>query len=203
MADETVLNMEVKPDATAPVTPAAVVTDPTKVADPNAVANVAKDTPGDKALAKYTDFTMPEGMSVDKATLDQKFVPLAQELKLSQEQAQKLVDLYAAQLKGLNDSNTKSWEDMTAKWGSDAKMDKEIGGNDFDTNLSHARKAIQKFGNQAFVDLLNLTGVGNHVEVIRFATKVGKAISEGKVQFGAAPAANSKSLEDRIYPTKS
>lgn len=49
------------------------------------------------APEKYADFTAPEGMEIDKAALEA-FTPIAKELNLTQDQAQKLVGLHAEQV---------------------------------------------------------------------------------------------------------
>lgn len=125
----------------------------------------------------YTDFTTPENIPVDGELLDQ-FKPLAAEFGLSQDQAQKLVDLYADRVtKGVQDQDaaiTAQAED----WKAQAKADEEIGGVGLASNVEMARTAIQRFGTPGLLEVLDQTGVGNHPEMIRLLFRVGKSISE-------------------------
>jgi len=145
----------------------------------------------------YEAFKLPEGVVADQAALDA-FVPVAKELNLTQEQAQKLVDLQAAQVARAAADQSKAWADMNDKWVSDAKADKEIGGEKFDENVGVGRKAIEALGTPELRDALAATGAGNHPEFIRFCVRVGKAISEDKI-VAAKSGGEKKSAEDRIY----
>src|SRR5262245_55633150 len=51
-----------------------------------------------KAPEKYADFKIPDGMAVDAKALEA-FTPALRELNLTQDQAQKLVDVYATNVK--------------------------------------------------------------------------------------------------------
>lgn len=86
-------------------------------------------------------------------------------------------------------------------WENEAKADAEIGGENYDANVAVARKAIETFGNDAFKQVLNESGMGNHPEVIRFAMKAGAALKEAPVLRGdgAAPA---KSFAEKVYPNQ-
>lgn len=137
-----------------------------------------------KAPAEYTDFAMPEGMQVDAAMLGQ-FKPIAQELGLSQEQAQKFVSLYAEKMKGDAAAGVKAWADQMQAWGDTARVDKEFGGAQFDANLGLAKQALDKFGTPELSTYLNEFGAGNHPEVIRLFYRIGKAISDDAFHQGS------------------
>lgn len=122
------------------------------------------------------DFKMPEGVELDKDAADQ-FKAIATELKMPAESAQKVVDLYAK----LQGDATKAFSDQVQAWGDEVKADKELGSSE---NLAAARKAVDDFGTPEFKSLLNSTGLGNHPEVVRFMSKIGKQISEDAVVRG-------------------
>lgn len=148
--------------------------------------------PGDKAAAEadkpieYTDFTMPEGMALDANLLGQ-FTPIAKELKLGQEQAQKLVTLYAEQQKAAAAASVKAWGDQQKAWETASRSDKEFGGDGLDANLAVAKQALDKFGTPELKAYLDAFGGGNHPEVIRFFYRIGKAVSEDTFHAGSAP----------------
>jgi len=131
----------------------------------------------------YTDFKVPDGMELDKGLLDE-FTPLAKELKLPQDQAQKFVDLHAAWTKKQQESVERAFQAGVDEWMASSKGDKEYGGAKFDENLSVARTALQKFGTNELREALELTGMGNHPEMVRFMYRVGKAIGEDRMPSG-------------------
>lgn len=127
----------------------------------------------------YTDFTLPEGIDMDTATLDA-FKGLAKELNIPQEAAQKLVDLQAKLA-------TKQVEDLQSavvaqgqKWAAEVKNDPELGGENYDKSVASAIKVIQSFGDPALTELLNDSGLGNHPALFKFCHRISAAISEDK-----------------------
>ncbi len=151
------------------------------------------------APEEYTDFTMPEGMEVDKAMLEA-FSPVAKELNLSQENAQKLVDLQAKGVKDSVDAHVKEWTDAMGRWKDDTKADKEIGGEHFGQTQSNVTLALKAFGTEKLEEILDVTGVGNHVELVRFFDKVGGLISNDKIDLGNTPSGDSRTQAEIMYP---
>lgn len=144
-----------------------------------------EEKPGEKegekkpegAPEKY-EFSAPEGTELDKAAVEQ-FEPIARELNLSQEQAQKLVDLYGSKvMPQLMKQQAESWQKQVADWGTAAKEDKEIGGDKFGANLEKAKQAMGTFATPELREFLESSGMGNHPEMIRLMVKVGAAMSE-------------------------
>ncbi|MDQ0628066.1 hypothetical protein QFZ44_000642 [Pantoea agglomerans] len=124
------------------------------------------------------EFKAPEGGELDKEAVAQ-FEPIARELNLSQEQAQKLVDLYGSKvMPQLMKQQADTWQKQIADWGTAAKDDAEIGGDKFDGNLTRAKQAMDKFATPQLREFLETTGMGNHPELIRVFVKVGAAMSE-------------------------
>lgn len=149
---------------------------------------------------EYTDFTVPEGVALDADALGE-FVPFAKELKLNQEQAQRLVDMGSMIASKMQQSSIENWQKQTSEWAEQTKADKEIGGKEFDANIGMALKAIETFGTPELKTLLDESGIGNHPEIVRFAYKIGKAIGEDRsFVSGSAAASQSKGLES-IYTT--
>lgn len=133
----------------------------------------------------YAEFSLPEGLRIDEAAFND-FAPLAKEFGLTQEQAQKLVDVAA----GLVDRTTKTAEgvhaDTIKKWADDSRNDAEVGGKDFDANLGIALAAIDKFGDDELKQILDASGFGNHPAVVRLFYRVGKAASNDTFVSGSA-----------------
>ena len=100
------------------------------------------------------------------------------DLNLTQTQAQKLVDFQIGVQQKAAEAQEAEFQETHDKWLSDARADKEIGGDKWNASISEAKKAIQAFGDDALKDLLRDTGAGSHPAVIRMFSKIGKLVKE-------------------------
>ncbi|NMM70778.1 peptidase [Serratia marcescens] len=146
------------------------------------------------APEKY-EFTPPEGQELDANALAV-FEPIAKELGLSQEQAQKLVDIYPQ----IQQQQAESWSKQVADWGEQVKADKEIGGDKFNASVGAAQRALDQFGNPELREYLNASGLGNHPALVRFCAKVGKAMAEDT--FVVPNQGGQRSAADILYGKK-
>lgn len=129
------------------------------------------------APEKY-EFKAGEGVELDQEALKD-FEPLARELNLNNEQAQKLVDMYGTKLLPMvQKQQAEAWQKQTEGWAEAVKADKEIGGANLTSSISTAQRALETFGTPVLKEYLNTTGLGNHPELIKVFVKVGKAMSE-------------------------
>lgn len=135
-----------------------------------------KEQKQEGAPEKY-EFQAGEGVELDAEALKD-FEPVARELNLTNEQAQKLVDAYPKILAGVQQRQAEAWQAQTEQWAADVKADKEIGGDKLTANLGVAQRALDTFGTPALKEYLNGTGLGNHPELVKAFVKVGKAMSE-------------------------
>lgn len=141
-----------------------------------------KEQKQEGAPEKY-EFTAAEGVDLDTEALKD-FEPVARELNLTNEQAQKLVDAYPKILAGVQQRQAEAWQAQTEEWAATVKADKEIGGDKLMANLGVAQRALDTFGTPALKEYLNGTGLGNHPELVKAFVKVGKAMSEDGVVTG-------------------
>lgn len=135
-----------------------------------------KDQKQEGAPEKY-EFQAAEGVELDAEALKD-FEPVARELNLTNEQAQKLVDAYPKILAGVQQRQAEAWQAQTEQWAADVKADKEIGGDKLTANLSAAQRALDLFGGPVLKEYLNTTGLGNHPELVKAFVKIGKSMSE-------------------------
>lgn len=136
-----------------------------------------KEQKQEGAPEKY-DFKPAEGQELDVAALEQ-FEPIARELNLTNEQAQKMVDLYGTKIMPMvQQQQADAWQKTTEQWAADVKADKEIGGDKLTGNLSAAQRALAQFGTPELKEYLEGTGLGNHPELVKAFIKIGKAMSE-------------------------
>lgn len=130
------------------------------------------------APESYADFEMPEGMQLDEAVLGD-FSALAKELNLPQDQAQKIVDIASQKLlPAWQEQLSNQWKEQLTGWANESRNDEEIGGSKLPQALHSATKALDAFGTPALREVLETTGIGNHPEMIRFASKIGNSISQ-------------------------
>lgn len=149
---------------------------------------------------KYEDFKLPEGFKtevVDRAT------PLFKDLGLPQDSAQKVVDFlaqeHAKQQEAISTEFT-AWKDSLL---TEAKADKEWGGEKLTEHAGAAAKFIKDFSKdegKAMFALLDQTGLGNHIEVIKLFATAAKAMAEDNPSFGGA-GERLQSTEEKIYPS--
>lgn len=124
---------------------------------------------------KAEEIKMPDGIPVDKAALEA-FSPTFNELKLTTEQGQKLVDKYIELQKQQNDA----YEKTQVEWKRAATVDPEIGKGNWDETKVMARKAIETFGTPQLREILMVSGLSTHPEVLRFLRRAGASVSEDK-----------------------
>ena len=185
------------PDATAAVDAAADPQPPAADAEtPDAKTDEAAKPPERVAPEKY-EFT---GDALDPALLGE-FEGVARELKLSQEEAQTVVDRLAPKVaERVAAQQAEMLAQAETTWKADTAADKEIGGDALSVNLGVARKALDAFGTPELRALLEGSRLGNHPEVIRFMVRAGKAISEdGLVPGSVKPAAPARDAASRLY----
>lgn len=147
----------------------------------------------------YADFDLPEGMSLDETALSEA-TPLFKELGLTQEQSQKVIDLYSKQIQAGSQNQVDTFNQLMDDWRTQSQNDKEFGGDKFDENIKIAQNAIGKYGTPELKQLLEEHGVGNHPEVVRFMVRVGRTLKEdvpGDAGGNTSPAADRVSI---LYP---
>jgi hypothetical protein len=160
---------------------------------------------------KY-EFQAPEGMELNTDMLD-KFIPVAKELGLSNEKAQKFIDLAVEQQKMIAMQHM----NQINEWGNQTKADKEIGGENFDNSIKNALNFLDKYGkNQAgakdpeLYALLNPPspnnprglGLGNHPAIIRLLATAGAAMGEDQTRIvNSGPSVGSlESAAKKMFP---
>ena len=192
------------PATTAPATtekPAETKTDDSTILGGDTPKTPDSAKPGEQkptgAPEKYADFVLPEGMALDKELAD-KASAAFKDLNLSQDQAQKLVDLQTSQAKAHADAIVQSFNKQVADWKDESK---KSFGADYQKQFGLASKAVEQFGTPELRQLLNDSGLGNHPQLVRFFAKVGKAISEGQPVDGRRAGSEQKSDAEVLYPS--
>ena len=157
----------------------------------------AEETESEVASAPetYEVFELPENFDMNEETLGE-YHTFAKENNLTQEQAQRGVDMVAQ----MKQAEMNQWVEQQKSWVDDAKSDTEFGGDKFEQSISVAVKARDSFGTPEFNEMLDSSGLGNHPEMIRFLSRVGKQISEDGVVVGGSSISN-QTREAVLYPS--
>ncbi len=208
---------------TPPADPAAPAVDPASPpVDDGTALGTAGDPPvdpdapkeGDAAPAMVApeayDLKAPEGMDFDADALAIA-EPIFREMNLDNESAQKLTTAYAQIAPQIAEKAVTA--DRAAQeaavvagrkaWADEAKADPEIGGANWDASIAASARALDRLGapkGSPFRELLNASGLGNHVEMIRMFANVGKAIGEDP-SFVDAKTTKAKTTEEKFYGT--
>lgn len=158
-------------------------------------AKSEEDAPKTEVPEQYEDFKLPDGVELNSELIEE-FKPLAKELGLSQEQAQKLVDLQAKANASQLAAQEQAYNEQVAGWRkeiSEHPESKEM--------LANARKALDAFATDAEIrHFLTDTWLGNHPLVIKFLAKIGQ--SAGEDHFGGSPSKPKAARDARaIYHT--
>lgn len=207
-ADTSLLGAELKAEPAKE--PAKTETQPVVEGEKKAEGSQSEQAP----LPTY-EFTLPEGISLDKEKLGTFQKELGDfQLKSKADQAamqefgQKLVDRYVAEtnetIQRLNEHYTNAFEKQKSDWKTSFESDPEIGGAKKEATLKSALEFIQTHGGtkeqQAeFRTLMNQTGMGNHPAMIRMFAKAMSAMREGGPVPAPKPAVENKSKVAKRY----
>jgi len=154
----------------------------------------ANQEPTDGAPETYTDFNFPEGVQVDDALMSEA-TKVFKELGLSQESAQRVVDLQIGAIQSHQDSVIKTMDG----WEAELKADKDFGGDNFDENISVAKNGVDKLNIEGLSDFLERSGLGSNPFIVKAFWAIGKMMKEDSPGAGNPPN-QEKSREERMYP---
>lgn len=150
---------------------------------------------------KY-ELKLPEG-SVLKPSDIERVSSYAKEQGLSQDQAQKVLELEHAATASYAKALDAEFKAKQESWIQTSTNDPEIGGAAFKENAELAYRAVQKFATPEFVKALETTGLGNHPELVRTFLRIGKAMgSDSLVRPGSSDPVGKRSVADILYPSK-
>lgn len=136
----------------------------------------------------YEEFKLPENVQWD-ATTGEEFKSIAKEMGLSQENAQKLVDLGAKMVSGQEESMGKMIADQSTAWQKESLQQFK------QADIDIANKAIMQFADTDTIELLQTTGLGNNPLIVGLFNKIGQAMQEGNMPLGA-----NQQTPTRLYP---
>lgn len=166
-------------------------------AKPETLLGAAKIVP-----EKY-ELKMPDGSPLDPEAIT-RVETYAKANKLSNEEAQQLLEVEHTAVKSFADKQNANMETLKNTWAEESKNDKEFGGQAFAQNVELSRRVVDKFGSVQFKAALNDTGLGNHPELIRMLSRIGKAIGEDELVVGRTAAKQEEKVtaDKKLYPNQ-
>lgn len=168
---------------------------------PEEKADGQADADKGKAPETYEAFTFPEGVTVDEEALA-KATSIFKDVGLNQEQAQKLVSLYADMQQAAAEQTLAGFQQLKQDWSSQIKADQTFGGDKLPQTLSAAKAVLTKYGDSALRNDLKEWGWANHPGLIRLLARVQSDLSEDTLAIAdtAAQPSAPKRPEDVLWP---
>lgn len=134
---------------------------------------------------QFEKFNLPENFTADDGKLKE-FTDVIDNPELNpQERGQKLMDMYVGEMervtKSIADHQKDVWTGIIDGWKEEFRKDPEIGGARQDTTLLTAAATVGQFLNEQeyadYMNLLSVSGVGNHRLHLKLLSMVGKALN--------------------------
>lgn len=163
-----------------------------------------KKEPVKGAPEKYEAFKAPEGYTYDEKGLAEASA-VFKDLGLSQDQAQKLMDVYASKsleaAKEATDRGQKAVDEMRKSWRDSVAADPEIGKKLSEVKVTIGR-ALDSLGDQKltsdFKAAMDLTGVGDHPAFVKAFYKLAQAVVEGSHVSGGGPSPHGQAPNGKL-----
>lgn len=117
------------------------------------------------------------------------------------QRAQSLVDLQVGLMKKASEEGSQLFATQQEAWQTETRNDPEIGGAKLDENLANISKLVDTFGSPTLRQVMDVTGAGNHPEMVRFLAKIAKLATESRMLPAGNPPVSEKSQAERMYPS--
>jgi hypothetical protein len=170
---------------------------PTPPADKPADGTKPPD-PATGAPTEYAAFKAPDNYTIDPKLIEQA-TPIFKELGLTQDQAQKLVDIQVQRELTNAKAPQTAYETMRADWQAKVNADPDLkaansgGKTGLDAVKLDIGRALNAIGDEALVadfkKAMDITGAGDHPAFVKSLWKLSQHITEGKHVVGAGPSA--------------
>lgn len=153
------------------------------------------------APQKY-DIKLPEGSILQPGKIEEISL-YAKEKGLTNDQAQEVLNRDSDTVSKFHEAQLKAYEAMTEQWRAEAAKDKEIGGEALPQHLEGAKRVVERFAPEGFMQELDSTGYGNHPLLIKFLSRISKAMGEDRMHIPGEQGGDSSTALQRMYPSMS
>lgn len=187
MAEELPTPPQTEPPATEPpVTPPTPPTSPALQPIPDPWDAVTKIAP-------------PEGFTIPEDRMGG-ILELVNGAKSREELIGGLLGLHAKEIQTMQTAASTAWEATQTAWQEELKNSPDFGKEKLESSLTAAKEAALKLGGPGFVELLDLTGAGNNIHMVRLLTEAHKLLPKEGTPSGGNPTVPNKSLAQRLFP---
>lgn len=145
--------------------------------DPNAGGD--GDGDGDGAPEAY-ELSLSEDSLLEPSAIED-LSDYAREKGLSNEAAQELLMREETAVHSYQDAQENEANAIRDSWVKESKDDKEVGGDKFIESAELSNRVLKRFATDEFFDVMKATSFGNHPEVLRLFTRIGKMMSEDQL----------------------
>lgn len=94
------------------------------------------------------------------------------------------------------------WQQTQSEWTNALKNDPEVGGEKLETSLATAKELIRTYGGQGAQELeglLDLTGLGNNVHVVKLLNALAAAVPKEGTPVGGDPTPTDKTRAQKLF----
>lgn len=164
----------------------------TTEAKPEGEQSLLNETEGEvkveapKAPDAYTDFTVPEGQTLDKEAIAAA-TPLFKEHNLTQEAAQKFVDFHNAQMKATVDKLFQGYADTRKAWADETKAHFGTRLPEVKATIGRALDLLPPETRAGFREIMNSTGAGDNPFFAKAFYDLAQRATEGRPVVGKGP----------------
>jgi hypothetical protein len=153
-----------------------------------------EEAPAESQAPESYEFTTPEGVEIPEENLT-RFSEIAKSADLSQEQAQKLLDLQAAEVQAADQAKVQLQE----AWVDELKKDPDYGGAKLSETVERANRSLREYASPELVQLLKETGYANNPHVVKMFAKIDESNGEDSMVQGPSVSTVEKSTGEILY----
>lgn len=161
------------------------------------------------APEKY-EFDLGEGVTLDQEAFDA-IEPVLRDMDLSQDAANKIIGGYAEKVMPVLQQRAEAQaaeagQQLIADWAKETLADAEVGGSRLNESKALAARTIGRFlpndmEGQQFRTFLNESGLGNHPQMMRMLSRIGRELGEAKADPGNG-GGRALTTEEKFYGRK-
>ena len=168
---------------------------PEEKAEAKAEAKAEKQVVPETYELKFAKDSLIEGEAHHASVVE-----FAKQNNFTNEQAQALLDRDQKLVSSYREKIQEEYSQTVESWKTEASKDKEIGGDSLDQNVIYAKRALGRFGTDKFAEALGSTGFGNHPEIIRIFSKIGRSMADDTLDLSNSAAKKEVSAARIMYP---
>ncbi len=179
--------------------------DATKTPEENATLASAHNAKAPAAQFTALDFAkdikLPEGYKMEDASRDE-FMALLNDPNLTRGQfAQKVLDMQIKTLQGLSEEGKASWDATQQEWAGKVQSDPTYGGDKLPKVVEEIGTLIDTYGDDELRGLMDLTGAGNNLAMVRFLHKIAAKLNEAPVPTPPTPVTAQADAARLMFPS--